>query len=519
MLDKAKYRELFVLEAREHVQILNQSLLKLEKEPEMQQYLDTAFRSAHTLKGMAATMAYEQITELCKTIEDIFDRLRNGQEKLSLNLVNSLFKCVDLFQEMIEDENKIVDLDQYLMELQNPSEKIGTIESTTFQTKASTIRVKMDDLDSLVNLVGELLISKMLLERTIVSNTSDEETNQALMTHGRLISDLQYQTMNIRLVPIEQIFERFPRMVRDLATIQGKEVNLEMEGLGIELDRTVLDGITEPLLHIIRNAVDHGMESPAERESHSKLRVGTIKIIASRMGDKLTVKIEDDGRGIDTEKIKNKAVEKKIISMEKASSMSDDEVLELLGTPGLSSANTVTDISGRGVGLDVVFNKIEDVGGQVKIETKKGYGTSMILTIPTSLAIIGGLLVSIADEKYILPLSSISTTLKIPTSEIKKIRGRDVIINCGQVIPLIYISNVLDIKNHNGSMSSNKITVVVTEKNGKPYGLVIDSFERKREVVMKRIDGSNSSLTKFLDATILPDGKVALVLDPAIIME
>lgn len=160
MLDKAKYRELFVLEAREHVQILNQSLLKLEKEPEMRQHLDAAFRSAHTLKGMAATMAYEQITKLCKTIEEIFDRLRNDQEKLSLNLINSLFKCVDLFQEMIEDENKTVDLDQYLMELQNPSEKTETIESTTLQTKSSTIRVKMDDLDSLVNLVGELLISR-----------------------------------------------------------------------------------------------------------------------------------------------------------------------------------------------------------------------------------------------------------------------------------------------------------------------------------------------------------------------
>lgn len=517
MSDSSKYRELFVSEARELVQSLNQSLLKLEKEPEAREHLDAAFRSAHTLKGMAATMAYDQIRELCKTIEESLDKLRNGEDKLSHNLASALFKCVDLLQELIEDEHKSVDLTQYVAELQNPSGKIDAIEST-MQTKSSTIKVKMNDLDSLVNLVGELLISKMLLERRISNYSVDEETNHTMMTLGRLVSELQYQTLNLRLVPIEQIFERFPRMVRDLATSQGKEIDFQMEGLGIELDRTVLDSITEPLLHIIRNAVDHGIELPDEREKQEKPRIGTIKLVASRVGDKIIIKAEDDGRGINTERIKTRAVEKNIITTEEASKMSDYEVINLLGTPGLSSANTVTDISGRGVGLDVVLNKIRDAGGHLRIETKQGYGTSMILSIPASLAIIGGLLVTIADEKYVLPISSISTTLKLPIDEIKKVHGKDVIMFREQVIPLIHASNVLGIKSHNAP-NSDKITIIVAEKNGKLYGLVVDSFERKQEIVMKHVDGSSSSSSKFSDATILPDGKVALVLDPAILVE
>jgi len=518
MSDNSKYRELFVSEAREHVQSLNQSLLKLEKEPDAREYLDAAFRSAHTLKGMSATMDYDQIRELCKTIEEILDKLRNGDEKISHNLASALFKCVDLLQELIEDEHKTVDLAQYVTELQNPSGKVDSLESTMSQTKSSTIKVKMNDLDSLVNLVGELLISKMLLERRISNYSVDEETNQTMMTLGRLVSDLQYQTLNLRLVPIEQVFDRFPRMVRDLATSQGKEIDLQMEGLGIELDRTILDSIIEPLLHIIRNAVDHGIEPADEREKQGKPRTGTIKLIASRVGDKIIIRAEDDGRGINTERIKNKAVEKNIISAEEACKMSDEEVINLLGTPGLSSADTVTDVSGRGVGLDVVLNKIRDAGGHLRIETKKGHGTNMILSIPASLAIIGGLLVTIADEKYVLPISSISTTLKISADEIKKVHGRDVLILRDQVIPLIHASNVLGIKNHNGLSHTEKITIIVAEKNGKLYGLVVDSFERKQEIVMKHVDGSSSS-SKFSDATILPDGRVALVLDPAMLVE
>ncbi|WP_255464493.1 ATP-binding protein, partial [Nitrosopumilus sp. b1] len=231
--------------------------------------------------------------------------------------------------------------------------------------------VKMSDLDSLVNLVGELVISKMRLEK-MVGTDSSEESRQLIMEMDRLVTDLQYQSMKIRLVPIDQVFSRFTRLIRDTSKSLGKEVNLEMDGAGIELDRTVLDAITDPLLHILRNCVDHGLETPQERTAAGKSPMGNIHISAYRVGDQIAIKIEDNGRGINLDRIKSKAVEKGIISADDAKRMSKQEAIDLLGTPGLSTAKEVTDISGRGVGMDVVIRQVEEVGGSVKISTEEG---------------------------------------------------------------------------------------------------------------------------------------------------
>jgi two-component system chemotaxis sensor kinase CheA len=516
MSENAKYREMFVQEAREHVQSLNQSLLKLEKEPSAREHLDAAFRSAHTIKGMAATMGYHQIRQLCRGIEELFDRIRKGETTLTSNMASLLFKCFDALQMMIADENAKVDLDAFLNELQNTNSVQEQVKSESEQVekdrglgiKSATIRVKMEDLDTLVNLVGELLIAKMRLEQTIPDSASDE-ARQVLMSLGRLVSDLQYQTMKVRLVPIEQIFNRFPRMVRDLSTALGKEINFEMDGLGIELDRTVLDAIVDPVLHMLRNAVDHGIEAPSERESIGKPRKGMIKLSALRVGDRVAIQVVDDGRGIDLERIRSRALEKNIITEEYARVMSDDEILDLVGTPGLSSAKEVTDVSGRGVGLDVVFNEVEQFGGQVKIETKKSLGTKITAMIPLSLAIIGGLVVNVSGEKYVMPLSNIMTTVQVSKEEVKKVHGKEVIVLRENVIPLIRVSNALGL---NGK-DEEKVTVVVVEKGGKSYGLIVDSYERKLEIVTKRLE--NSYTSSFSDATILPDGRVALILDPS----
>ncbi|KAF6241946.1 chemotaxis protein CheA, partial [Nitrosopumilus sp. b1] len=229
----------------------------------------------------------------------------------------------------------------------------------------------MSDLDSLVNLVGELVISKMRLEK-MVGTDSSEESRQLIMEMDRLVTDLQYQSMKIRLVPIDQVFSRFTRLIRDTSKSLGKEVNLEMDGAGIELDRTVLDAITDPLLHILRNCVDHGLETPQERTAAGKSPMGNIHISAYRVGDQIAIKIEDNGRGINLDRIKSKAVEKGIISADDAKRMSKQEAIDLLGTPGLSTAKEVTDISGRGVGMDVVIRQVEEVGGSVKISTEEG---------------------------------------------------------------------------------------------------------------------------------------------------
>ncbi|MDP3758463.1 MAG: ATP-binding protein, partial [Candidatus Daviesbacteria bacterium] len=353
-----------------------------------------------------------------------------GKAKLTTKLADTLFKCFDLLEEMVDDQSKKVDLEPYLKELQISSEterSAGVELATMFQKKLATIRVKMEDLDSLVNLVGELVIAKMQLDQTALITASDE-AKYVLTAIGRSISDLQDQAMRLRLVPIEEILNRFPRMVRDLSKNQGKEIKLEMNSFGIELDRTILDAITDPLLHILRNAIDHGIESPSERKKIGKPKSAIIKITASRVGDKVVLRIEDDGRGIDVDRIRSMAIKNKILSGAEANSITDDEILSLLGTPGLSGASNVTDVSGRGVGFNVVRRQVEDVGGQVSIETKKSHGTSIMITIPLSLAIIEGLLVTAAEQKYVLPLSTITAILHIENHEIKSVHGTRTIV-------------------------------------------------------------------------------------------
>lgn len=520
MSENSKYREMFVQEALEHVESLNQYLLKFEEAPNVKEHVDVLFRSAHTIKGMAATMGYDQIREICITIEEVFDKFRKGEETMTPELGNVIFYGIDMLKQLIHDETKKIDLEEFLHGVKNPSEfKQNNDESDTtltLQVKSPTVRVRMQDLDALVNLVGEMMISKMRLEQIMHVHDSDDG-REILMTLGRLITDIQYQTMKIRLVPIDQVFNRFSRMIRDVSTSLGKEVKLEVVDSGIELDRTVLDAITDPLLHMLRNAVDHGLETPSERREKGKPETGTIRLGANRLGDRVEIQVEDDGNGIDLEAIKSKALEKRIVTSEELAHMSDEEIVGLVGTPGLSTAKAVTDISGRGVGMDVVMTQVKNVGGQVKIVTEKGRGTSIVLTIPMSLAIIGGLLVNISDQKYILPLSSISTTITINKNEIKNVHGHEMITLRNKVVPIIRVSEILGLDS-TVDEKNPQVNIVVVDKDGKSYGLIVDSLEREQEVVIKRLAGLSNSVNAFSDATILPDGKVALILEPSLLL-
>jgi two-component system chemotaxis sensor kinase CheA len=505
---------MYVSEALEHVETINEALLKLEEEPDKREHLDLIFRSAHTIKGMSATMGYDDTRELCKNIENIFDNMRKGQAKLTPNLANALFKCIDLLREMILDDKKKIDLKPYLQMLEHP-EEVQVTAAESSGTKSPTIRVKMSDLDSLVNLVGELVISKMRLEQTLNKGTDD--SRQVMTELDRLVTDLQYQSMKLRLVPIDQIFSRFTRLVRDTSSALGKEVRLNMDGSGIELDRTVLDAITDPLLHILRNCVDHGIETPQERATTGKPTSGTIKLTAYGVGDQVAIKIEDDGRGINIDRLKAKAVEKNLLTEEEMQKMSDEEAIDLLGTPGLSTAKEVTDVSGRGVGMDVVITQVEAVGGSVKITTQKDKGTTILLTIPLSVSIIGGLLINVSGDKYVLPLSSISTTVVVEANQVKSIHGQEAIVLREQVVPLIRVAKILGIA-ENETNTTDKITIVIVDKGGKPFGLVVDSYDRKQEIVIKRLGNESHSSDLFTNATILGDGSVALILDPALLV-
>lgn len=514
-MSQNNYREMYVAEALEHVDVINEALLKLEEEPDKREHLDLIFRSAHTIKGMSATMGYDDTRELCKNIENIFDNIRKGQDKMVPNLASALFRCIDLLREMIADDKKKVELRPYLEMLEHPDDVHHTATESAVAAKSPTIRVKMADLDSLVNLVGELVISKMRLEQSLAKGV--DESRQVTTELDRLITDLQYQSMKLRLVPIDQVFSRFTRLVRDTSTMLGKQVSLVMDSSGIELDRTVLDAITDPLLHILRNCVDHGIETPEERLAAAKPPAGTIKLTAYGIGDHVAIKIEDDGRGVNLDRIKAKAVEKGLITEEAAIKMSDEETISLLGTPGLSTAKEVTDVSGRGVGMDVVITQIESVGGNIKITTEQGKGTTMVLTIPLSVSIIGGLLINVSGDRYVLPLSSITTTVVVEPDQIKSIHGQEAIVLRDQVVPLIRVAQLLGIEGKN-TPGNEKTTVVIVDKGGKPFGLVVDSYDKKQEIVIKRLGNESHSSDLFTNATILGDGSVALILDPALLV-
>lgn len=512
------YQEMYNSEALEHVEIMNQALLKLEEKPKSKEHIDLIFRSAHTIKGMAATMGYVQTKDLCKNIENIFDEIRKKQKELTPQLATAIFKCIDSLYQMINDENKKIDLDSLISMLENP-EKSKNIENfdTISSIQLPTISVKMSELDSLVNLVGELIISKMKLENSLKDEGS-VRSQTALLDLGRLVSDLQYQSLKLRLVPIDTIFARVQRVVRDTSNQLGKEIKLHLEGAKIELDRTILNSISEPLLHIIRNCVDHGIESPAERKSLNKPESGNITVTASHIGEQVVIKIEDDGGGIDLERLKAKAVENGILTQDQANEITNDKAIDLLGTPGLSTAKEVTDISGRGVGMDVVINRVQEVGGNLKITTIKGQGTTMMLMIPLSVSIIGGLVVNVSNEKYVLPISSITTTVKLNKNKIKSVHGIEVIEYLDKIIPIVRVSDILEIKQSNENILNNEVTIVIIDKGGKLYGLVVDSFERKQEIVIKKFSNTSDSKKSFTNATILPDGKVALILEPGMII-
>lgn len=520
MSENSKYRELFVHEALEHVENLNRHLLKFEDEPNVKEHIDVLFRSAHTLKGMAATMQYDQIREICKMIEEIFDRFRKNETVITPELGNVLFLGIDHLRNLVNDETRKIPLDEFFNYVKNPHEfKISSSEDFAVdqQIKSPTVRVKMHDLDSLVNLVGEMMISKMQLDR--ISHFHDSDEGREILTSlGRLLTDMQYQTMKIRLVPIDHVFNRFSRMVRDISKSLGKEVKLEMEGTGIELDRTVLDAITEPLLHMLRNAIDHGLETPSVRKELNKSEIGKIQLRASHVGDRVEIQVIDDGRGIDFDALRKKALEKKLIDEATVDRVSNEDLIGLIGTPGLSTANEITDISGRGVGMDVVMNQVKNVGGYVKITTEKGSGTNITLSIPMSLAIIGGLLVNISNQKYILPLSSISTTITVDNREIRNVHGKEMIALRDRLVPIIRAATALGLEPVCDGVISDHATIVVVDKDGKSYGLVVDSLEKEQEVVIKRLDGMVDSNKMFSDATILPDGKVALILEPSLLV-
>ncbi|MBH1942010.1 chemotaxis protein CheA [Mobilitalea sibirica] len=386
-------------------------------------------------------------------------------------------------------------------------------KQTTKPVANRSVRVDIEKLDVLMNLVSELIIAK----NSLISLGSDGEKQQENGFHDqieyleRVTTNLHESVMKVRMVPIESVVNRFPRMIRDLSKKLNKDMELFMTGEETELDRTVIDEIGDPLMHLLRNAADHGLESNEERERAGKNPVGSIFLDAYQDGNNVMIEVRDDGGGINVEKIKKKAIERGAITEDAAQRMTDKDIIDILFQPSFSTAEQVTDVSGRGVGLDVVKTKIEALGGEIEAKTKLGEGSNFIIRLPLTLAIIQSLMVIIGSEKYALPLGSIQTVENVATSEIKKVQGKEVINLRGNVVPIVRLGNILDCEEKENA--PDELLVVIVKKGEKLAGMVVDELIGQQEIVIKSIGKYIKNHKIVSGATILGNGEVALILD------
>ena len=468
------------------------------------------------LKSARSTVVMRNLSELGEILEtippvkDLEDEKFDREFKVIISTKEDAAKIEDAAKKVSEISK--VEVKPHIGEKAQTKaqEKTFTTEGTKTSIKSvQSVRVSIERLDSLMNLVGELIINKIRLMQLASTHKLDvlEETLASL---NRLTNDLQEEIMASRMVPIEQIFNRFPRMVRDLAKKEEKDIDLVLEGGDIELDRTVLDEIGDPLVHILRNCVDHGIELPEVRKQCGKKPKGTITLTARREKNHVLIEAQDDGKGIDPQKMRDSAVKKGLMSQEEATKLSDAEAINLSFLPGFSTAEKITDISGRGVGMDVVRNKIGGMGGSIKLDSIVGKGTTIKLKLPLTVAIIHSLMVKVGTDIYAIPIANVIRDLSIKKEQIKTIKGEEVILIRGEVLPLVRLHKLFGIQ----SNGCDELLVVVVERAGNNIGLVVDQVIGQQEVIIKNLDNNILKGVKgFAGATILGDGNVALILD------
>ncbi|HLR07948.1 MAG TPA: chemotaxis protein CheA [Bacillota bacterium] len=658
-MDTTQYLDVFIDESREHLEVLSNQLLALEKHPQEKEIVEEIFRAAHTLKGMSATMGYHDLSDLTHRLENVLDGIRSDKITVDASLIDVLFNALDHLESIIEDierggsgnrditetvarleriekGEKIEDekeqpteelsmvLDEFeqsilneakergfanyeitvqlrkdcllkgarvfmvfdilekhgevikstpsvtdleeenfdnvfsvifvsthakeeletvikqvaeiehvavrpftitVNEKQKQSDKLkaeqaalsdqqGTDSHEPARTKnrmGKTIRVNIERLDALMNLFEELVIDRSRLEQ-IAHDLNHQELQETVEHMSRVSSDLQNIILTMRMVPIEQVFNRFPRMIRQLARELNKQVEIDIIGADTELDRTVIDEIGDPLIHLVRNAMDHGIETPEERRQKGKPEQGTIVLQAYHSGNHVFIQISDDGAGINRDKVLAKAIENGVINEEEGKTLTDKQIYELIMASGFSTADRVSDISGRGVGLDVVKNTIESLGGRITVDAKPDHGSTFLIQLPLTLSIMSVLLVKLNDETYAIPLSSIMETVVVHRDNILHAHHKKVIDFRGNVVPLVFLN---DIFQTGGICKTNDdyFSIVVVRKGEQMTGLVVDSFIGQQEVVLKSLGNYLTNVFAILGATILGDGQVVLIID------
>ncbi|MEM4156413.1 MAG: chemotaxis protein CheA [Archaeoglobaceae archaeon] len=610
------YKSEFLQEAREYVELMNQSFLKLESGEKSA--IDEIFRAMHTIKGMAGFMGYKNLEKLCHKLEsflgdlrgkevsgeivdllllssdriseilnkiesedsdevdcqEIYDRIGSFEDheanenhrvdeenKVNANLKIEVRLCEDCAMKGVRgllilealrevcdlkatepEESKIEEGCDYFVIFANGEPKkvdevlsgVAEIEKYTIsetinkkekareekkdekskersspalqiQKKNESVRVDVKVLDSIMNLIGELVIIKGRLVQ-ISGKYEIQELSEAVNIMEKSITSLQDEVMKVRMVKVERVFNKFPRMVRDLARKFGKKIEFVMEGLDTELDRTVLDDMSDPIMHLLRNAVDHGIETPEERKTKGKRETGLIKLSARREKNNVVIEVEDDGRGIDLEKIRRKAIEKGLIY--EGSQINEEDLKALVFLPGFSTKDQATEISGRGVGMDVVKTTVEKLGGSLRVISEKEKGTKIRINLPPTVAIIKSLLVGVGKQVYAIPISNVVEAVYVDRKNLKSIHGNPFLIVRDKLIPAFKLSEIFGSEN-----GKEREVGIIVERESEKYALIVDSIVDQQEIVVKPLTGLLSKIRGFSGVTILGDGTVVPILD------
>jgi two-component system chemotaxis sensor kinase CheA len=528
-VDTGRYAKLFLSESREHLSEINNALLDLERGGS-----DTAvarlFRSVHTMKGMGGAMGYTAVAELSHELETLLDKLRNGTLAVTRPIVDTLFSAVDVLEKAVDlataSPPQELDVKETIASIQVLA---SAEEATPASSEAATpaprapsrpepanapqkaprhIRIDAKRLDTLMNVVGELVIARDRIAK-IAEQIGDESLLEATLRASQILANLQNEIMTSRMVPVWQVFERFPRIVRDTAKSLGKEVEFKIEGREIELDRSMLDEMGEPVLHLLRNSLDHGVETPADREKAGKPRAATLILTAERDRATVLIRVTDDGRGIDQNRVLPRAKKLGLVDKE-TTDLSEQELVALISRPGFSTADKVTEISGRGVGFDIVATRVRSLGGSLEVHTDAGLGTSVSMRLPLTLAITRALLARVDREIYAIPLTHVLETFSLSQPMLFESKGKQVVAIRDDLFPAIWLRERVGLP---AAESAARGQVVLIELAERKAALVVDEFIGQQEIVVKQFDGVDGSKTLFSGATILGDGSPALIVD------
>ena len=541
----------FIIEAQEILDRLGEQLVELEQAPADSEQLNAVFRGFHTLKGGAGFLAITAMVELCHAAEEALGLARSGKAQLQATHFDAAQQSLDWLHSMLDAVSAgqpaphappalIAQFDMSGAPAPAPAAApaaaptpaaaaavasseapAGTSAPAPAAPAAApkpaarapseaehTVRVDTKRLDAIVNLTGELVLARNRL-KTLRSRIKDEELERAVSSLDLATARLQSAVMRTRMQPVGKVFSRFNKLARDVARSLAKEVELEVIGADTELDRNLVEALADPLVHLVRNAIDHGVETPELREATGKSRMGNVRLSAQQEGDFVSIEVQDDGAGIDPERLRVKAREKGLIDAEAAARLSSEECLQLIFLPGFSTKQAVTDISGRGVGMDVVQSRIRELSGQIQIQSELGRGSRFLIRVPLTLAILPTLLIAAHQDVYALPLARVVEVLHAPSSQLRWFDGRLILDRRHTTLPLVDLRRWLGVHTDDGAL----LTVVLLQAGETRFGLVVDQVIGREEVVIKPLPKVLRGLPGYAGATLIGDGRMALILD------